>query len=271
MSSINTNYSALVALQTLRATQSELLEVSGRVNTGLKVANATDNAGLYSIAQGLRARMATQSNLRDGMDRMSTTIDAALNGADNVQTILIEMRTRASAVATGNLTTAQIATLGTEFQGLRDQINAIVIGAQLNSVNAIGDSTQSFLVRINDVDLTQVMTVTGFGLAASSLGVDTLALTATNATTIIGTISTAIGTVNTAMGALGSKAKLLSMMRNFNQKLSDSVEKTIGQLVDADLPRESSRLQALQTKQQLNAQTLAIANQQPQVLLQLFR
>jgi flagellin len=271
MSSINTNYSALVALQSLRQTQSELSEVSGRVNTGLKVADATDNAGVYSIAQDLRARMATQSNLRDGMDRISSTIDTSLNAADNVQKILIEMRTRASAVAAGNLTTAQIATLNTEFQGLRDQIGAVVGGAQLNGINAIGDSTQSYLVRLNDADLTQVMTVTGFGLAASSLGVDTLTLTASNANTVIGTVSTAIAAVNTAMGALGSKSKLLSMMRDFSQKLSDSIEKSVGLLVDADLPRESSRLQALQAKQQLNAQTLSIANQQPQILLQLFR
>ena len=41
-------------------------------------------------------------------------------------------------------------------------------------------------------------------------------------------------------------------------------------LVDADLARESARLQAFQVQQQLSIQTLSIANGNPRALLGLF-
>ena len=54
-------------------------------------------------------------------------------------------------------------------------------------------------------------------------------------------------------------------------KLVDTLESGVGNLVDADLAKESARLQALQVQQQLGAQALSIANQAPQVILSLFR
>ncbi|PZQ50913.1 MAG: flagellin, partial [Novosphingobium pentaromativorans] len=57
----------------------------------------------------------------------------------------------------------------------------------------------------------------------------------------------------------------------FTSKLSDVVETGIGNLVDADLAKESAKLQALQVQQQLGVQALSIANQAPQTILSLFR
>lgn len=54
-------------------------------------------------------------------------------------------------------------------------------------------------------------------------------------------------------------------------KLSDVVEASVGNLVDADLAKESAKLQALQVKQQLGVQALSIANQAPQAIMSLFR
>jgi flagellin len=51
----------------------------------------------------------------------------------------------------------------------------------------------------------------------------------------------------------------------------DAMNDGLGALVDADLAKESSRLTALQTRQQLSFQTLNLANQTPQTLLSLFR
>ena len=54
-------------------------------------------------------------------------------------------------------------------------------------------------------------------------------------------------------------------------KLSDALEKGIGNLVDADLAKESARLQSLQVKQQLGVQALSIANSAPATILGYFR
>ncbi|WP_255357068.1 flagellin, partial [Caulobacter sp. CCH9-E1] len=45
----------------------------------------------------------------------------------------------------------------------------------------------------------------------------------------------------------------------------------VGNLVDADLAKESAKLQSLQTKQQLGVQALSIANQSTSSILSLFR
>ncbi|MEX1148148.1 MAG: flagellin, partial [Sphingomonadales bacterium] len=77
--------------------------------------------------------------------------------------------------------------------------------------------------------------------------------------------------VNSALTKIGAGASALELQRNFADKLADSIETGIGNLVDADLARESARLQSLQVKQQLGVQALSIANQAPQSVLQLFQ
>ena len=76
---------------------------------------------------------------------------------------------------------------------------------------------------------------------------------------------------NAALGNLGSQSKEISNHNLFVQKLSDQLTTGVGNLVDADMAKESARLTALQVQQQLGAQALSIANQAPQVILSLFR
>ena len=95
--------------------------------------------------------------------------------------------------------------------------------------------------------------------------------TVTNATTILGQLNSSISLVNQALGNLGSQAKQIEAHLGFVSKLTDVLEAGVGNLVDADLAKESARLQGLQVQQQLGAQALSIANQAPQIVLQLFR
>ncbi len=80
-----------------------------------------------------------------------------------------------------------------------------------------------------------------------------------------------IANVNQALGNLGSQAKQIEAHTTFVDKLTDTLEAGVGNLVDADLAKESARLQALQVQQQLGIQALSIANQAPQVILSLFK
>ncbi len=272
MTSVNTNYGALVALQSLRSTQSELSEVQDRINTGLKVSSAPDNGAVFAIAQDQRSRLASQSVLRDAMDRATATIDVGLSAAESVQNVLLQMKEKALAASAPGLSTAQVAAYNNDFVALRDSIDPLVNAAQLNGQNLINDSTSSLQVKVNDLALGTVITVTGQGLTTASLSINTLSFTtAGEASTAVSTINGVISSINTAVASLGSKAKALDVIKTFSSRLSDSVEKGLGTLVDADLARESARLQSLQVKQQLGAQALSIANQNPQIVLSLFR
>lgn len=87
----------------------------------------------------------------------------------------------------------------------------------------------------------------------------------------VDSIEAAIETVNTTLSTLGATSNRLAIQKQFSGQLSDSLEVGIGNLVDADMARESANLQAFQTKQQLGLQALSIANQAPQAVLSLFR
>jgi flagellin len=95
--------------------------------------------------------------------------------------------------------------------------------------------------------------------------------TATKASAAIATIESSLNAVNLALSQLGTDAKKVGLHKSFVTKLSDELNTGIGNLVDADLAKESARLQALQTKQQLGIQALSIANSAPQSILSLFR
>ncbi|MFN3670138.1 MAG: flagellin [Brevundimonas sp.] len=84
-------------------------------------------------------------------------------------------------------------------------------------------------------------------------------------------VDTAMAAAISALQTLGTSAKSTERSLTFNDKLQDALESGIGNLVDADLAKESARLTALQTKQQLGVQALSIANQSGSILLGLFR
>jgi flagellin len=84
-------------------------------------------------------------------------------------------------------------------------------------------------------------------------------------------LNASIDNVSLALAKMGAEVKQLQNHNTFLGKLSDSVEAGVGNLVDADLAKESARLQALNVQQQLGAQALSIANQAPQIILSLFR
>jgi flagellin len=77
--------------------------------------------------------------------------------------------------------------------------------------------------------------------------------------------------ISTSLNQFGAQMQFVDNQITYNSKKIDAMNDGLGALVDADLAKESSKLQALQTRQQLGVQTLGLANQGPQVLLSLFR
>ena len=82
---------------------------------------------------------------------------------------------------------------------------------------------------------------------------------------------TAIKAMTTAAASLGAVKSRIGMQQDFVKSLMDAIDRGIGQLVDADMNEESTKLQALQVKQQLGIQALSIANSSSQNILRLFQ
>ena len=146
--------------------------------------------------------------------------------------------------------------------------------AEFNGVNLINNTTAG-VNAIADADGTSVITIADENLSLGG-SIVTLAATAsldtaTNASAAVGTIETSLDNLNQALARLGTGSKAISIHSEFVTKLNDVTEKGIGNLVDADLAKESAKLQALQTKQQLGVQALSIANQSSGLALSFFR
>jgi len=274
MASVNTNYGAMVALQQLNRTNSELETTQSRINTGLKVASAKDNGAIFAIAQGMRADVAGFGVVKESIDRSSSTVDVAIAAGEAIGDLLLDMKEKALGAADSSLTTAQRAAFNEDFKALRDQISTVVSNANFNGTNLINNTTAG-IEALADADGTSVITVLDENLSLGG-AVVTLAATAsldtvTNASAAVSTIETSLTNLNQSLARLGTASKALGIHSDFVQKLSDVTEAGIGNLVDADLAKESAMLQALQTKQQLGVQALSIANSSAGIALSFFR
>jgi len=161
--SVNTNVGAMVALQNLSATQSDLMTTQNRVNTGLKVASAKDNAAIWAIAQNQRATSGSLNAVIESLQRGQSTVDVALSAGNSVSDLLLQMKTKSLAAADTTLDTASRNALNSEFQSLRDQINKTVTNAVFNGGNmllgASTGGTATTVKAIANADATSVITV----------------------------------------------------------------------------------------------------------------
>ena len=272
--SVNTNVGAMVALQNLNATNTELSQAQSRINTGKKVATAKDNGAIWAIAQTQRGTSMALNAVRDSLDRGRSTIDVAVAAGESVSDLLIQMKEKALAASDTTLDSTSRSALNEDFKALRDQISKAVSNADFNGTNLIKTGATA-LAAIANADGSSKLTVAAEVMAlggsivtvaaAGSIGTSTLAAA------MITTVNTSITNTNAALARLGTKSKAFDLHTAFIGKLQDSLDAGVGNLVDADLAKESAKLQALQTKQQLGIQALSIANSSTQSLLSLFQ
>jgi flagellin len=276
LNSVNTNVGAMAALQNLAATQTELQTSQNRINTGLKVASAKDDGAIWAIAQNQRATSQSLDAVKDSLQRGSSTVDVALAAGSSISDLLLQMKEKALAASDVTLDTDSRTALNDDFKSLRDQITKAVDNADFNGANMI-KSGGAQIQALANADGTSVISVQAQDLSLGGSGALS-AITATSsigtqslAAAMISTVTTAITQVSSSLAKLGTGSKAIQSHLTFVGTLQDTLNAGVGNLVDADLAKESATLQALQTKQQLGIQALSIANQSSSILLSLFR
>ena len=273
LNSINTNSGALIALQNLNSTNAELGSVQQRINTGKKVGSAKDNGAIWAMAKTQSSTSSSLNSVKDSLQRGQSTIDVALAAGDTITDLLGKMKEKALAASDTSLNTASFNALKSDFDSLREQVQKAADNAKFNGVSlADGKATQmTFLANTDGSGFTVKAQTLGLaGLGLSSTATSTFA-SASSAKTMIATIDKAIGTATNKLASLGTASTGLDTHLTFVGKLQDSLDAGVGNLVDADLAKESAKLQSLQTKQQLGVQALSIANQSTSSILSLFR
>ena len=272
--SVHTNKSALTALQNLNKTNDELASVQDRVNTGLKIANAKDNAAVWAIAQGQRADIGALGAVKMSLERAQSIAEVSLAAGETVSDLLVELKAKVVASLDTSLDVNSRTALDSDFKALLRQISQVIGNASFDGANLL-DGTAGDIQFLANAEATSRITLSTQNM---SLGGAIITVTAgasigtvAAASSALALLNASLSQVNQALGNLGSQGKQIEAHLGFVGKLTDVLETGVGNLVDADLAKESARLQALQVQQQLGAQALSIANSAPQIVLQLFR
>ena len=275
MNSVNTNQGAMIALQNLNATNKDLGTVQNRINTGLKISSAKDNGAIWAIAQNQRAESTSLNAVVSSLQRGQSVADVAMAAGTAISDILVQMKEKVLAATEAGLTTASKQALSDEYTSLRNQIDTIANNANFDGVNLISNTTANSanVKSIANADATATIDIDHDDLSLTNTDIaGTLtSLTGTVGSADVADLETAIQSVSSSLSKIGTGAKALDTHLTNVMKLQDTLDAGIGNLVDADLAKESAKLQALQTKQQLGVQALSIANQSSSTLLGLFR
>ncbi len=200
-------------------------------------------------------------NLGLGNLTLNVTNEAGTKTAVTVDLSAIDYTTD-KATTQGLIETAVNAALTTAGADFQVAFNGDKLEFTDQDVNADGNFTakvDSLWVGSKESD--------AFGGLADLTQIDVTSNATKSLEIINGLLDKAIGKA----AVIGSIENRVSVQNDFVSKLTDSMNKGIGSLVDADMNEESSRLQALQVQQQLATQALSIANQGPQNILSLFR
>lgn len=279
---VNTNVGAMAALQSLSATNKGMATVQSRINTGLSVSSTKDDSASFTIAQTLRGDLGGLKAVTSSLNRAKSVTDVAVAGAEQISDIVNEMKKKAYEAADAGIDQASRDAINQDFVALRDRITTIVNSADFNGTNLLksGGGSVSALQSLQTSGTGSAWQPDSLSVANQALGLGGSVVTIASggqintqaaAQSMIDTITTTQNNLKTTLSTLGAASRRIDAQLTFTSKLSDVVESGIGNLVDADLAKESARLQALQVKQQLGIQALSIANQAPQAIISLFR
>ncbi|MBD8678428.1 flagellin [Sphingomonas sp. CFBP 13720] len=287
--SINTNSGAMAALQSLKVTTEGLGTVQNRINTGLNVSSTKDDSATYAIAQALRGDLGGLKAVSSSLSRAKSVTDVAVAGAEQITDVVNEMKVLARKASDTGQTDEALTVFNNDFKALRDQITTIINSSEFNGTNllktgggevsalqSLGSSASSGSytpdsLKVENLELDLGTAAASTGPGTGTLGKTSEIATAADAAKMVDTLNTFGTGLATKVSSLGSAARKIDAQISFTSRLSDTVEAGIGNLVDADLAKESAKLQALQVKQQLGVQALSIANQAPQTITSLFR
>ncbi|MCH8522736.1 flagellin [Glycocaulis sp.] len=272
--SVQTNVSAMIALQNLNKTNSDLQTTQNRINTGLRISGAKDNSSVFAVAQSMRADIGALGSVKTSLDRAVSIGDVAIAAGESISDLLIEMREKATAAMDPSIDSFARAAYDSDFKALISQIQVILENAAFDGANMLNGSISNGIAFLADADAARAVTLNtqdmNFSGAIITLSGTASLGTVSLAAAAVSFVNQSLDNVNAALARLGSDLKKMEAHRSFIGKLTDSLTAGVGNLVDADLAKESAQLTALQVKQQLGVQALSIANSEPQIILSLF-
>ena len=284
LNSVNTNMGAMIALQSLNKTNSDLAAAQKQVSTGFRVADSTDDGAAYAIAQSVRSTVSALGSANQQLGNVQGLLSTTQTGLNKISVTMGSMRDVLVKLADSSVTSNDRTNYINQYTSLLSNLKTFIQDANYNGKTLIGNisgSSGTFsrvaVVRNESGASYGIATYGGSALYGSINYAAATLNSSTKVQSVIGTSATAASFINkmNAVGqqlnTIGAAINYVTNQVNYNSDKIDALNTGLGALVDADLAKESAQLQALQIRQQLGTQALALANQAPQTLLSLFK
>lgn len=301
LNSVNTNVGAMIALQSLNMTNTQLQATQKRISTGYRVADATDDGGAFAVAQRVRSDVSALTSVNQQLGNAKGLVGTALSALTDISNTMQSAQGLLVKIADGSISQTQrdqdVASFKALVIGVANSVDhstyngqtllgSVAGGAVAGTSKTVINSEVGSTTTISAADMSGLAStlagLIGATFSRSATGVDTFtpaaagadqtaASTALTATSGATSFAAAQLTVSNTLNQTGADSNLLDATIKFNSAKMDSLNAGVGSLVDADLSKEAANLQALQTRQQLGTQALSLANQMPNSLLSLFK
>ncbi|RAI56212.1 flagellin [Roseicella frigidaeris] len=276
LNSVNTNTGAMIALQSLNRTADELTATQKRISTGYRVSDAKDDGAAYAVAERVRGEIAATQSANEQLGGVKGLLDVTNASLNNVSDTLKTLKTIVVKLADGTITSDQKAQYQSQVKELTSNIKSFIQDANYNGQNILTPSNATLTRTVVRNGAGDNYTFSAYAAltniynniaGANSWSAESAAAAVTNG----GALTQAISNTLTQLNNFGSYSNYIDSQITYNKAKMDAQESGLGALVDADLAKESAKLQSLQIRQQLGTQALSIANSAPQSLLSLFR
>lgn len=281
LNSVNTNLNAAIALQSLNLTASQLATTQKTISTGYRVADAKDDGAAYAVAQRVRSDVGALGSANQQLGNVKGLISTTITGLNSASNTLKEAREILVKLGDSNTQGDQRDQYVAQYQSKLANVKSFLQDAGYNNKSLIGDITGSngsfgsVAVIRNEVGATYGIATFGSSAFFASVNFTSTALGSAISVqaliTATGAFLNALSTLGSQLNTYGSASNYVDNQISYNNDKIDSLNGGLGSLIDADLAKESAKLQALQIRQQLGTQALSIANQAPQSLLSLFK
>jgi flagellin len=278
---------AMVALQSLESTQSQLAVTQKQISTGFRVADSTDDGAAYAIAQNVRSTVGALTSANQQLGSAQGLLSTTQTALNNISNMMGSMRDVLVKLSDESVTGNEQTNYENQYKSMLANLKSFITDSSYNGKSLIGNiapsngSTSGYgtvNIATNESGGTYALASHDYSAIYTSLASITTSFAGTGTAAAMVTDITTGGmfiskqnTVGNDLNTVGSSINYVNNQTTYNSDKIDALNSGLGSLVDADLAKESAQLTALQIRQQLGTQALSLANQAPQSLLSLFK
>lgn len=275
MITIGSNSASLSMSNLLTGISKQIEDTSKIISTGKRIQSAADDPAGIAIATDIRTDRDSYSVVAKNITSGQSLLDVSNSALSSAGDILNEMKKLALESKNDTLSADQRTAIQNTFAELQSQYDETITGAEIFGKNLLSNGAA-------DVDLqtgigagaANETTIAAADTSAVTLGVDAGTIDVSsiaNADTAIGAIDTALTSIGTNQAIMGAQSRGLETRMKAVESLGENLTSALSRVEDADIAKETSKFNLLQTQQQMALQSLSIVNSFPQNALALLR